>query len=67
MKHSILLNLENQDKYTKQNNEDVKSTYEFYKKTFDEDTFEKEIIEIIIKNEPYEHKKMETPYVPPTV
>ena len=49
MKYSILLNLENQDKYTKQNNEDVKSTYEFYKKTFDEDTFEKEISEIIIK------------------
>ena len=57
MKHSILLNLENQDKDTQKNKEDVKSTYKFYKKPSDEDTFEKLIIEDIIKNEPYEHKK----------
>ena len=57
MKHSILLNLENQDKDTKKNNEAVKSTYEFYKKPSDEDTFEKQIIEGIIKNKLHEHKK----------
>ena len=67
MKHSVLSNLENQNKDTKKNNKDVKNTYEFYKKPSDKDTFEKQIIEDIIKNEPYEHKKIETPYVPPTV
>ena len=67
MKHSILLNLENQDKDTRKNNENVKNTYEFYKKSSDEDALEKQIIEDIIKNEPYEHKKIEMPYVPPTV
>ena len=67
MEHSILLNLENQDKDTKKNNEYVKNTYEFYKRPSDEDTFEKQIIEDIIKNEPNEHKKIETPYVSPAV
>ena len=67
MKHSILLNLENQDKDTRKNNEDVKNTYEFYKKLADEDALEKQIIEDIIKNEPYKHKKIEMPCVPPTV
>ena len=67
MKHSILSNLENQGKDTKKISENVKNTYEFYKNLSAEDTFEKEIIENIIKNETYEHKKIETPYVPPTV
>ena len=67
MKHSTLLNLENQDKDTKKNNENVKNTYEFYKKLSDEDPFEKQIIEDIIKNESYEHKNIETPYVQTTV
>ena len=67
MKHSILLNLKNQDKDTEKHNEDVKNTYEFYKKPSNEDTFEKQIMEDIIKNEPYEHKKkIETPYVQPS-
>ena len=57
MKHSILLNLKNQDKDTEKHNEDVKITNEFYKKPSNEDTFEKQIMEDIIKNEPYEHKK----------
>ena len=60
MKHSVLLNLEWQGKNTKKNNEDVKNTYEFYKKTSDEETFEKQIIGII-KNEPYEHKNTVCP------
>ena len=71
VEHSILLNLENQDRDThthkKKNNKDVKNTYEFCKKLSGEDTFEKQIIKKIIKNEPYEHKKIETPYVSPTV
>ena len=57
-KSSILLNLENQDKDTKKNNWDVKNTYEFYKKPSHEDTFGKQIIEDIIKNELHEHNKM---------
>ena len=36
----------------KKNNEDVKSTYEFFKKPSDEEEFEDKIIEDIIKNEP---------------
>ena len=47
MKHSILLSLENQDKDTKKKNENIKNTYEFYKKPSDEDTFEKQIIETL--------------------
>ena len=57
MKRSLSLNLERQGKDNKKNNKDVKKTYEFYKKHSDEDTFEKQIIE---------HKKVETPYLPPT-
>ena len=53
--------------HKKNNNKDVKNTYEFCKKLSGEDTFEKQIIKKIIKNEPYEHKKIETPYVSPTV
>ena len=33
----------------------------------DEEEIEDKIIEDIIKNELYEHKKIEAPYVPPTV
>ena len=58
MKQSILLNLEIQDKDTKKNNQNVKIIYEFYKKHSDEGTFQKQIIE---------HKKVEAPYLPPTV
>ena len=44
-----------------------KNTNEFYKKPSDEDIFEQKIVEDIIKNEPYEHKRIETPHVEPTV
>ena len=44
-----------------------KNTNEFYKKPSDEDIFEQQIVEDIIKNEPYEHKRIETPHVEPTV
>ena len=37
MKHSILANIDDQDKAIKANNENVKDTYEFFKKTSDED------------------------------
>ena len=57
MKHSILSNLEN--------NEKVKETHEFFKKLRNEEEFEGKIIEDIL--EPYKHKKMENLYVPPTV
>ena len=64
MKHSILSNL---DLAIKKNNEDVKKTYEFFKKTSDQDNFGEQIIEDTINNEPYQHKKNEDPYVEPTV
>ena len=51
MKHSILANMDNQDKDTKTNNENVKDTYEFFKKPSDEDNFECEIVEDILKGE----------------
>ena len=38
--------------------------YEFFKKPSDEEEFEGQIIKDIL--EPYEHKKIENPYVPPT-
>ena len=37
MKHSILANIDDQDKAIKANNENVKDTYEFFKKTSDKD------------------------------
>ena len=52
MKYSILSNIDDQDRTVKKNNEDVKSTYEFFKKPSDEEEFEDKIIEDIIKNEP---------------
>ena len=57
MKHSILANLDDQDKVIKTNNEIEKYTYEFFKKLSGEDDFECEIVEDILKDEPYEHKK----------
>ena len=50
MKHSILSNL---DLTIKKNNEDVKKTYEFFKKTSDQVNFGEQIIEDTINNEPY--------------
>ena len=67
MKHSTLDNIDDQDKPIKTNNEYVKVTYEFFKKPSDEDDSEREIVEDILKDEPYEHKKLETPYVELTV
>ena len=67
MKHSILPNIDDQDEAIKTNNGNVKDTYEFFKKSSDEDDFEREIVEDILKDEPCEHKKIETPYVEPTV
>ena len=67
MKHSILANMDNQDKDTKTNNENVKDTYEFFKKPSDEDNFECEIVEDILKGELQEHKKTETLYLAPRV
>ena len=64
MKHSILANMGDQDKATKTDSENVKHTYEFFKKPSDEDNFEREDI---LNEEPYEHKKIETPYVAPKV
>ena len=49
------------------NNENVKDAHEFFKKPSDKDDFEHEIIENILKSEPYQHKKVETLYVEPTV
>ena len=63
MKHSILAKMDDQDKFTKTNNEHVKDTYGFLKKTSGKDNFEREIVEDILKDEPYEHKKTETPNV----
>ena len=57
MKHSILANLDDQDKVIKTNNEIEKYTYEFFKKLSGEDDFECEIVEDILKDQPYEHKK----------
>ena len=67
MKHSTLDNIDDQDKAIKTNNEYVKVTHEFFKKPSDEDDFEREIVEDILKDEPYEHKKVETTYVELTV
>ena len=67
MKHSTLDNIDDQDKAIKTNNEYVKVNYEFFKKPSDEDDFEPEIVEDILKDEPYEHKKVETTYVELTV
>ena len=53
-------------KTLKKNNEDVKNTYVFFKKPSNEEIFEQQIAEDIIKTEPYEHKKIETLYVKPT-
>ena len=43
MKHSILANMDDQDKTTKSNNENVKHMYDFFKKLPDEDNFEREL------------------------
>ena len=43
MKHSILANMDDQDKATKTNNENVRDTFEFLKKPSDEDNFEREL------------------------
>ena len=61
MKHSILTNIDDQHKSVKTNNENVKDTYKFFKKPSDEDDFEHEIVEDILKDEPYENEKVETP------
>ena len=61
MKHSILINIDDQDKSVKTNNENVKDTYKCFKKPSDEDDFEHEILEDILKDEPYENEKVETP------
>ena len=65
MKHSILANLDDQDKVIKTNNEIEKYTYEFFKKLSGEDDFECEIVEDILKDEPYEHKKQKCPMLNP--
>ena len=57
MKYSILANIDYQGKAVKTNHENVKDTYEFFKKPSDEDDFEHEIVEDILKDEPYEHKE----------
>ena len=51
MKHFIFANIDNQDKAVKTNNENVKDTYEFFEKPSDEDDFEREIVEDILKGE----------------
>ena len=48
-----------QDKAIKTSNETVKDIYEFFNKLSDEDDFEHEIVEDILKDKPYEHKKVE--------
>ena len=50
MKH-IVANSDDQDKTVKTNNENVKDTYEFFKKQPDEDDFEREIVENILKDD----------------
>ena len=67
MEHSILVNMDDQDKPTKTSNENVEDTYQFLKKPSDEDNFEREIVKDILKDESYEHKETETSYVAPTV
>ena len=57
LKHSILANTDDQDNSIKTNNGNVKDMYEFFKKPSDEDDFEREIVEDILKDKPYEHKK----------
>ena len=57
LKHSILANIDDQGKSIKSNNGNVKDIYEFFKKPSDEDDFGREIVEYILKDEPYEHKK----------
>ena len=49
----------------KKNNEKVKKMHEFFKKPSDDEDFEGQIIEDIV--EPYEHKKIENPYIPPAM
>ena len=66
-KHAIFSNLNDQDLGTKKNNKDVKTTYDFFEKPSDEDNFEEQIIENTINHDPYEHEKIEGPYVEPTV
>ena len=63
MNHSILINIGDQDKAIKTNNENAKDTYEFFKKLSDEDNFEHKIVQDILKEVPYEHKKVETLYM----
>ena len=65
MTHSMLSNLDRKDKYNAENNEKVKETHEFFKKLSNEEEFEGNITEDIL--DPYEHKKSEKLYVPPTV
>ena len=65
MTRSMFSNLDRKDKYNAENNEKVKEMHEFFKKASDREEFEGKIIEDIL--EPYEHKKIEKPYVPPTV
>ena len=64
MTRSMLSNLDRKDKYNAENNEKVKEMHEFFKKASDGEEFDGKIIEDIL--EPYEHKKIEKPYVPPT-
>ena len=51
MKHSTLTNIDNQYKAVKTNYGNVKDTHEFLKKPSDEDDFECEIVEDILKDE----------------
>ena len=57
MKHLILANMDDQDKATKTNNENIKNTSELFKTPYDKDNFECEVVEDILKDEPFEHKK----------
>ena len=67
VKRSILANIDDQNEAIRTSNKNIKGRYEFTKKTSNEDSFEDQIVENILKYEPYEHKKVETPYVAPTV
>ena len=64
MTRSMFSNLDRKDQYNAENNEKVKEMHEFFKKASDGEEFDGKIIEDIL--EPYEHKKIEKPYVPPT-
>ena len=64
MTRSMFSNLDRKDKYNAENNEKVKEMHEFFKKASDGEEFDGKITEDIL--EPYEHKKIEKPYVPPT-